>query len=158
MRSKLDEKSVKLSFVGYSEDHKGYRFLDRSTHFITISRDARFIELNNGSEQSKQPSESDTTDKLETTVDIPMNPPSVLDPRIDQNDNNISVGELEGWCDTSDDLDGAFFRGFDEQSDVEERAEPDLQRQDRRTRGVLPERYNDFVVGIAELTEAEPTS
>ncbi|XP_058448892.1 uncharacterized protein LOC131428851 [Malaya genurostris] len=123
-------------------------------------RDARFIELNNGSEQSKEPSESDKTDELETTLNIPMNPPSVLDPRID-NDNNMSVGELEGWCAASDDLDGSFFRGFDKQSVVDERAEPDaadFQRQDRRTRGVLLERYNDFVVSIAELTEAEPTS
>ncbi|XP_062557420.1 uncharacterized protein LOC134222293 [Armigeres subalbatus] len=34
-RAKLDQKAIKLRFVGYSEDHKGYRFLDQSTNRIT---------------------------------------------------------------------------------------------------------------------------
>lgn len=53
-RFKLDQKSVKLTFVGYSEKHKGYRFVDRSTNYVTINRDARFIELGDGSDQSSR--------------------------------------------------------------------------------------------------------
>lgn len=43
-RSKLDHKARKLTFVGYSLEHKGYRFVDLETDEITISRDVRFIE------------------------------------------------------------------------------------------------------------------
>ena len=44
LRRKLDPKSQKLLFVGYSETQKTYRFFDRSTHKITVSRDAIFCE------------------------------------------------------------------------------------------------------------------
>lgn len=43
-RKKFDMKSRKLVFVGYSPDHKAYRFLDPTTSEITISRDATFLE------------------------------------------------------------------------------------------------------------------
>ena len=44
LRRKLDPKSQKLLFVGYSETQKTYRFFDRSTHKNTVSRDAIFSE------------------------------------------------------------------------------------------------------------------
>ena len=44
LRRKLDPKSQKLLFVGYSETQKAYRFFDRSTRKITVSRDAIFCE------------------------------------------------------------------------------------------------------------------
>lgn len=53
-RKKFDPRARKLIFVGYSSQHKGYRFLDRETNRITISRDARFLELGNGSEQLEE--------------------------------------------------------------------------------------------------------
>lgn len=43
-RKKLDQKAELLIFVGYSEETKGYRFLNKRTNKITISRDAKFIE------------------------------------------------------------------------------------------------------------------
>lgn len=54
-RSKLESKARKLTFVGYSMEHKGYRFLDRDTDRIIVSRDARFIELGNGSSATEHP-------------------------------------------------------------------------------------------------------
>lgn len=42
-RGKLDEKAVKLKFMGYSEDTKGYRLVDVHTGKVTISRDVRFL-------------------------------------------------------------------------------------------------------------------
>lgn len=54
-RIKMDSKARKLTFVGYSMKHKGYRFLDRETDQITISRDARLIELENGSSSVEVP-------------------------------------------------------------------------------------------------------
>ena len=44
-RLKLDVKAKKMVFVGYAEERKAYRFLDRKTNQIMISRDAKFIEM-----------------------------------------------------------------------------------------------------------------
>jgi hypothetical protein len=44
LRRKLDAKSTLLRFVGYSETQKAWRFFDRTTHRIPISRDAIFCE------------------------------------------------------------------------------------------------------------------
>lgn len=54
-RSKMDGKATKLVFVGYSLEHKGYRFLDPETELITISRDAKFLELGNGTSSVEIP-------------------------------------------------------------------------------------------------------
>uniref|UniRef100_A0AAG5D8R7 Endonuclease n=1 Tax=Anopheles atroparvus TaxID=41427 RepID=A0AAG5D8R7_ANOAO len=43
-RKKLSDTAKQLTFVGYSLEHKAYRFLDQETQQITISRDVRFIE------------------------------------------------------------------------------------------------------------------
>eukprot|EP00249_Psilotum_nudum_P025147 c29390_g1_i1 orf=407-4477(+) len=44
-RTKLDSKSVKMIFVGYSTNTKGYRLMDPTTHKISVSRDVVFEEL-----------------------------------------------------------------------------------------------------------------
>ena len=54
-RTKMDSKAKKLVFVGYSMEHKGYRFVDPETDVITVSRDAKFIELSNRSSQVELP-------------------------------------------------------------------------------------------------------
>lgn len=46
-RRKLDKKAEKLTFVGYAEGCKAYRFLNRVDCSITISRDAKFDETFN---------------------------------------------------------------------------------------------------------------
>lgn len=43
-RKKLDQKAELLTFIGYSEETKGYRFLNKRTNQITISKDAKFVE------------------------------------------------------------------------------------------------------------------
>lgn len=48
-RKKLDVKAVKMTFVGYSNEHKAYRMLNMRTGEICISRDVRFLELGDGS-------------------------------------------------------------------------------------------------------------
>lgn len=50
---KLDPRSKKLVFVGYSGCHKHCRFLDVQTNRVIDSRDAQFLELENGSEQQE---------------------------------------------------------------------------------------------------------
>jgi len=44
LRRKLDEKAKELVFVGYAEDAKGYRLLDKSTDKVIVSRDVNFLE------------------------------------------------------------------------------------------------------------------
>lgn len=44
-RKKLDVKAVKMTFVGYSAEHKAYMMLNTRTGEIQISRDVRFLEL-----------------------------------------------------------------------------------------------------------------
>lgn len=43
-RKKLDATAQKLTFMGYSSEHKVYRFLDRATRKVYVSRDAKSIE------------------------------------------------------------------------------------------------------------------
>ena len=43
-RTKLDEKSHKCVFLGYSDVTKGYRFLDVKTNKLVVSRDVIFDE------------------------------------------------------------------------------------------------------------------
>ena len=47
-RRKLDKKSEKLCFVGYSKESKGYRLLDEKTSKVIIRRDVRFNETDFG--------------------------------------------------------------------------------------------------------------
>lgn len=44
LRSKLDDRAKKLVFVGYSEQIKGYKAFDPSSHRVTFSKSAVFDE------------------------------------------------------------------------------------------------------------------
>lgn len=153
-RSKLDEKSIKLTFVGYSEDHKGYRFLDRATNRVTLSRDARFIELENGSERPSEKKSEAVPEDLNGSFEIRL---KSSDRGIAENGEALS--DSEGWNSAEDDDDR-------EEEEPQPAAQPPaarpqeelaVQRDQRKTRGVLPSRYDDFVVGIAEFASVEPT-
>lgn len=52
-RKKWDKKSIECIFVGYAEEQKGYRFLEKSTRKLIISRDVMFFE-NEMSTRDKQ--------------------------------------------------------------------------------------------------------
>lgn len=51
VRRKRDEKAVKMTFVGYDENTKGYRCIDLMTRKLILSRDAKFLETELKSEQ-----------------------------------------------------------------------------------------------------------
>lgn len=53
-RTKLSNKSKSLIFVGYSQKHKAYRFLNPETNEITVSRDAVFMERKSKASVSKK--------------------------------------------------------------------------------------------------------
>lgn len=48
LRKKLSATAKELVFVGYSSEHKAYRFLDKSTRKVIVSRDVKFIEAESG--------------------------------------------------------------------------------------------------------------
>ena len=65
-RNKLSPKSKLCKFVGYCENQKGYRFYDVSTICgLIVSRDATFIELNNGSEDQVIEFTTKSSDNME---------------------------------------------------------------------------------------------
>ena len=47
-RQKLDKKSEKLRFIGYSREHKGYRLINEQTKKVIIRRDVAFNETDFG--------------------------------------------------------------------------------------------------------------
>lgn len=61
-RRKLDDVSVKCYLVGYSDESKAYRLLNCETNKIIISRDVKFLELENSTELK------DNNNKLNTNV------------------------------------------------------------------------------------------
>lgn len=77
-RKKLDSKARKLTFVGYAMDQKAYRFVDLETDKITVSRDARFIELDYETASIEVPTHTEQKKKengiKDNTVDIEMMP------------------------------------------------------------------------------------
>lgn len=54
LRKKLSPVSQKMTFVGYSVDHKAWRFLDMKSLKLVVSRDADFMELNAGGHMANQ--------------------------------------------------------------------------------------------------------
>ena len=60
-RQKLDKKAVKLRFIGYSIESKGYRLLDEKTSRVYTRRDVVFNEQDFGQEKAHE----ESTDKVE---------------------------------------------------------------------------------------------
>ena len=52
-RVKLNFVSEKLTFIGYSHESKAYRFIDKVSGKITVSRDAKFLEQVSPTQVSK---------------------------------------------------------------------------------------------------------
>lgn len=158
-RSKLDSKAQRLLFVGYCDDRKAYRFLDPKTNGITISRDARFIELGDGSSSSCDPipgsneyhveldSEDEDATQEKAVANVPQEQVDIEKPCIEeeQQASNESEEEFYGWDDEPE-------RNNVQASEVE-RAHTK-----RSTRGVLPKRFDDFEVDVAMAVREEPTS
>lgn len=71
-RRKMEPKAKRLTFLGYSMEHNGYRFVDPETDCITISRDARFIEIENGTSSIEFPASGTAPTKEQAKED--MNP------------------------------------------------------------------------------------
>lgn len=145
-RSKLDAKAQKLLFVGYCEDRKAYRFLDPETNRITISRDARFVELKNGSMMVDQ-QDGEHGDELGDECVA-----------IDWGMDNTKVQEEQEEQQQSEEESEEEFHGFESEEEVDQIVEGQNQRPVRSTRGVPPEHLRDYVVDVAMAVEQEPVS
>ena len=163
-RSKMESKARKLTLVGYSMEHKAYRFVDRATNQITVSRDARFIELGNGSSSVEFPvvpeeEERAAVEKVkilplkkdgEESVDVNTPKSAREDPLNDQQREH----ELN-----DDDSDRSMYESM---SDNEEPRAREVRRPVRKNRGVVPQYLNEYVLdiaaGSAECVEEEPNS
>lgn len=105
LRQKLDPKSHKLLFVGYSETQKAYRFFDRSTRRITVSRDAIFCEspvaIQAIPATSKQ-SETELIRNIDSPIekeitDLPTESPATIDPIPDSLSPRDVVTNFDGF-------------------------------------------------------------
>jgi len=61
-RKIFDKKAVKLRFVGYSENRKGYRLLDENTHKVVIRYDVKFNEVDFSQSRSSTADDQETTE------------------------------------------------------------------------------------------------
>lgn len=140
-RRKLDPRSRKLTFVGYAEDRKGYRFLDRATDTITVSRDATFIEWKNGSTQ---------IEIIHTRNDSKREP---------QRKHGLPEAEVSSDDEYSDANVDGDFQGLDDAAVQEEQVNENSKKQlpYRKTRNIMPTKLKDYVVGIAMCAAEEST-
>lgn len=84
-RSKFDENSTKMVFVGYDDCVKGYRCVDIKTRKITVSRNVKFFEP----EQKNGPKVWYLDDPSEIEIDDSENDYNEID------DSNVSYGSSE---------------------------------------------------------------
>ena len=69
-QKKLDPKSHKCIFIGYSEDSKAYSLFDPSTQGVIISRDVQFHEVSHPSESVEPPITLDLPPYIVTHVTV----------------------------------------------------------------------------------------
>lgn len=152
-RSKLDSKSVKMTFVGYSQQHKGYRFLDLSTNKIVVSRDARFI-----------PAEEvcETENQLESIVFYPFKPVTAQSTGVSDVPTNQFEEEFpradDEPSDDEDTLDETMLHGEDDYDTAVEEDEvevDDVRRSNRSNIGIPPVRYREST-RLASTHQDEP--
>lgn len=156
-RGKFESKARKLVFIGYSDDHKGYRFVDVATNKITISRDAKFLELGDGSSQEK--TQCDVSSEIEwplvPTSSVQQTPEIENDDKPDSSDDvQRELSEQEIYYDLSD-VDSATDPLAIKEENEEENSNS-VRKSKRRNRGVLPDKLSDYVVGIAKCSVEEP--
>ena len=143
-RKKLDDKAEKMIFVGYSEESKGYRFLDKTTSRIRISRDVVFLD--------KAHEEKTPNNIMHSEIEFSFNNK--------QQEKDKEENVQQEIIELSEDESNEEYRSIDSDSSEDQQPEsiPETQRrQSQRTnRGVPPDRY----VATTKLAEEdhEPSS
>ena len=122
-RKKLDNKANKMIFVGYSEESKGYRFLDKTTSCIKISRDVVFLD--------KHPEETQNN-RIYSEIEFSISDkPQEMDEEenVQQSENESNEEHLSIDSDSSED------------QPPEPTPETQRRQSQRSNRGVPPDRY-----------------
>lgn len=122
-RRKLDEKAQELIFVGYSEESKAYRLLDKHTNTIKISRDVIF---------------SDSFEKNNSYINIEFKPIKEI-----RSENDP---EEEGEAEKEEEEE-------EEPNVVKEKAVDKVRRSKRENKGVPPDRYMGNAYTVASMYE-----
>lgn len=154
-RRKLDDKAKKLIFVGYSEESKAFRLLDKSTNKVVISRDVVFLDNKNNTapiQEIKNPIPLPIRES-EHKVNCDDVSSEVFLKRTKENIEKIS--EHQDMNVTTEDRQSneGNVRGADVMHDntvVVDRPEP--RRSQRSNKGVPP----DVFIASAKLTIDEP--
>uniref|UniRef100_A0A4Y0BLU3 Retrovirus-related Pol polyprotein from transposon TNT 1-94 n=1 Tax=Anopheles funestus TaxID=62324 RepID=A0A4Y0BLU3_ANOFN len=128
-RKKMEPRSKRLTFIGYSLQHKAYRFVDRATNKITISRDAKFIE------------------QVEHNIDIFAKGNEIEDIAGETDHDSDDVLSKDSFKTISDESKDS------EDSICSDHAQEDGKLTKRKTRGKLPQRYNDYEMSFSAVCQ-----
>ena len=161
---KLDAKAQKLTFIGYSEESKAYRLLDKVTKQITISRDVIF---QNDMQTDKIPikrnlNETVIVNSAPDTIQAEEENPEMLeeleeDRSKNKNKNKKKTKKKSNQEKSTEGSVSAFSYHVDSSSaeyeDVEEESqENEPRRSTRNNIGVLPDRY---MAGLHLVTQVD---
>ncbi|KXJ68182.1 hypothetical protein RP20_CCG005207 [Aedes albopictus] len=105
-RTKLQSKARKMTFVGYSQQHKAWRFIDLKTNEVVFSRDARFL-------QSGEKVEDAVAEDFFELAQMPARPTGNVEQE-ESDGSDEETDESDGGPD--EDSDEEEFRGFDDES------------------------------------------
>lgn len=134
LRRKLDEKAVEFLFVGYSEESKGYRLLDKNTNKIKISRDVVFLndqEVKQPLKENKTIKSKDPSNKVQITLNWR---------RSKENKTTACLQNLENAVQENQEN---FKEPVEVLQEIEDKNEDkeEPRRSDRSNKGVPPHRY-----------------
>lgn len=131
-RKKLDQKAKYLIFVGYSEESKGLRFLDKNTNKITISRDYKI--LNNKFQDDNC---------LNKNNDVPIDLFSYEYKDINSSRQNVEPNDDATQQNPNNDDVNYEEEFFDTEAEAEITTQ--LRKSTRSTRGKIPERFQVII-------------
>lgn len=148
-RKKLDQKSVRMIFVGYAEGRKAYRFLNPDTNTVVISRDARFVEELVGNE---------TIREVLRRKDVKIDPAVVVN--VDEADSVHSEEDREEeYRFSASDEEFLSVEQGSEESEFEGFPEDEIRRRShRRNKGKPPTRLIEEINAVSTQEEFEPAS
>lgn len=141
-RKKLDSVAMNVLFVGYCYNQKGYRFYDEINKRIVTSRDARFLELSDGTDQNEKEVQLKNTNIVKQTLQIPVSEEQdstvVIQEEIMIQEENL-VNQSNETSETADQM--------------------EIRRSSRSNKGIAP-RYltENYIVGFAQHNIQDPVS
>lgn len=138
-RRKLDDKAIKMKFIGYDDQAKGYRLVDGNNK-IHISREVRFLSTKSNFET--QNGKIDNTNEVEVTFDWPQEPEEEFFDAENYDDEEEAQLEEENQEELTDD-------------DAQEQEEAP-RRSERTTAGQMPTRFGDYVMYKVDGSQQEP--